>query len=187
MHRHTGPSNRHSGASRNLGRVVICTVIPAPPTVIPAQAGIYVCGETSVGRANTPYNRHSGSPNRHSGASRNLCVRRNGRRARQYPLQPSFRRKPESMCAGERASDAPILPTTVIPAQARIYACGGTDVGRTNTPTTVIPAQAGIYACRLHYSSRRLQRWIPAKAGMTVNITTRPRGCGHIAIYRSPA
>ena len=38
----------------------------------------------------------------------------------------------------------------------------------------VIPAQAGIYACRLHYSSRKLRRWIPAKAGMTVNMTTRP-------------
>ena len=31
------------------------------------------------------------------------------------------------------------------------------------TPSTVIPAQAGIYACRLHYSSRRLRRWIPAQ------------------------
>ena len=41
-------------------------------------------------------------------------------------------------------------------------------------PTTVIPAQAGIYACRLHYGSR-LRRWIPAKAGMAANMTTRPR------------
>ena len=105
------PYNRHSGASRNLGRVVIYTVIPAPPTVIPAQAGIYVCGGTGVGRTNTPYNRNSG-------ASRNLCVRGNGRRAHQYPLQPSFRRKPESMCAEERTSGAPTPPATVIPAQA---------------------------------------------------------------------
>ena len=32
---------RHSGLRRNLVSVAICTVIPAPPTVIPAQAGIY--------------------------------------------------------------------------------------------------------------------------------------------------
>ena len=42
-------------------------------------------------------------------------------------------------------------------------------------PPTVIPAKAGIYACRLHYGSRRLQRWIPAFAGITVNMTTRPK------------
>ena len=42
-------------------------------------------------------------------------------------------------------------------------------------PTTVIPACAGIYACRLHYSSRRLRRWIPACAGMTVNMATRSK------------
>ena len=33
--------NRHSGESRNLCRVVIFTVIPSPPTIIPAKAGIY--------------------------------------------------------------------------------------------------------------------------------------------------
>ena len=34
--------------------------------------------------------------------------------------------------------------------------------------TVVIPAKAGIYACRLHYTNRRLRRWISAQAGMTV-------------------
>ena len=42
-------------------------------------------------------------------------------------------------------------------------------------PTTVIPACAGIYACGLYYSSRRLRRWIPACAGMAVNMATRPK------------
>ena len=40
IHRHSGFPNRHSGLRRNLGRVVIFTVIPASPPVIPAQAGI---------------------------------------------------------------------------------------------------------------------------------------------------
>ena len=41
-----------------------------------------------------------------------------------------------------------------------------------DTITTVIPAFAGIYACHLHYRNRELRRWIPAFAGMTVNMTT---------------
>ena len=50
------------------------------------------------------------------------------------------------------------IPPTVIPTPPTV----------TPAPPTVIPAQAGIYACRLHYRSRRLRRWIPAQAGMTV-------------------
>ena len=119
-----GHMHRHSGASRNPGRVVIFTVIPdpqpsfrrkpessaalrepslrrsgpqpslpPPPTVIPAQAGIW------CNIANHPY--AEAAPNRHSGASRNLW------RAVTFTITPS--------------------------------------------PPTVIPAQAGIYACRLHY------------------------------------
>ena len=154
----TGSPSRHSGSSRNPGRAVTFTVIPAPPTVIP------------------------GSPNRHSGASRNLSLPTPlptppavipapstviPAQAGIYPCQlhyrlpqpsfrlpqPSFRRKPESMLADSitgspnrhSASPQPSFrrkpesmladsipaPPTVIPA-----------------PPTVIPAQAGIQRCR---------------------------------------
>ena len=77
IHRHTDSPSRHSGASRNLWRVVTFTVIPTPQavipvpqTVIPAQAGIY--GVWPHYRHTGSPSRHTGSPNRHSGASRNL-------------------------------------------------------------------------------------------------------------------
>ena len=151
-----GPLLSHNISPSPLVHVVICTVIPAPPTVIPAQAGIYVCGGTDVGRTNTPCNRHSG-------ASRNLCVQGNGRRAHQIPPPTVFRLAPESMLAGERASCAPIPPTIVIPAKAGIYVCRETGVGRANTPCNRHSGESRNDGCRLHYSSRRLQRWIPAK------------------------
>ena len=137
IHRHSGSPNRHSGESRNPGRVVTFTVIPAPQTVIPAQAGIYAlrsrspsfrllqpsfrrkpesmrCGHT---------HRHSDSPNRHSGASRNP-----GR----------------------------VVTFTVIPAQAGIQGVWSHSPSF-RLPPTVIPACAGIYALR----------WTPVFAGMT--------------------
>ena len=38
-----GSSRRNAEKLNHLGPVVILTVIPTPPTVIPAQAGIYAC------------------------------------------------------------------------------------------------------------------------------------------------
>ena len=83
------------------------------------------------------------------------------------PLQPSFRRKPESIGGGGRAFGGGGSPTTVIPAQAGIYACWlhyrsrrlrpGVRFHHCDAPTTVIPAKAGIYACRLHYRSSILR------------------------------
>ena len=140
IHRHSGPPSRHSGASRNPCRVAISTVIPA-------KAGIQ--GVWSY----LPY----------SGASRNPCrvaistvipppptvipaqpgIQAVWSYSPSFRLpQPSFRRKPESMACGH--------------------------IHRHSAPPTVIPAQAGIYARRLHHSSRKLRRWIPAFAGMTV-------------------
>ena len=170
IHHHSGSPNRHSGASRNPGRAIIFPVIPTPPTVIPAQAGIQGARSSSPSfrlpqpsfrrqpesRAYGHIHRHPDSPNRHSGASRNLGVRSYSPSFR-LP-QPSFQRKPESRecdhihrhSGASRNPGRAIIPT-VIPA-----------------PPTVIPAQAGIYACRLHYSSRKLRPWIPAQAGMTV-------------------
>ena len=116
------PYNRHSGASRNLR-------LPAPlhPTaVIPAQAGIYacrlhytlqpsfrrkpesICNARRDAACYRPYSRHSGP-------SRNLCLpaplhpttaipAQAGIYACRlhYTLQPSFRRKPESICNARR-------------------------------------------------------------------------------------
>ena len=48
-------------AACHLGRIVIFTVIPAPPAVIPAQAGIYACR----------LHYHSKKLRRCSGANRN--------------------------------------------------------------------------------------------------------------------
>ena len=140
------PDNRHSGATRNLR---------PPTTVIPAPARIYA------------------PSNRHSGASSNLCppttvipaqagihapLQPSFRRKPEPmpPLQPSFRRKPESMPPYNRHSGA----SPNLYRYRRRFRRG-------RPPTTVIPAQAGIYACRLHYRSRRSRRWIPAQAGTT--------------------
>ena len=52
-------THRHCGASRNLWSAVILTVIPAPPVVIPAQAGIYALRWTPVFAGMTgPYLNH---------------------------------------------------------------------------------------------------------------------------------
>ena len=123
IHRHPDSPSRHPGASRNLWRAVIFTVIPTPPAVIPAQAGIYGV------RSYSPSFRIP-SPTRHSGASRNLS------RAVIFtvipdPLpQPSFRRKPESTLAAPSSRHTGASrnlslppPLTVIPSQARIYPC----------------------------------------------------------------
>ena len=173
MHRHTGSLNRHSCASRNPGRVAICTVIPTPPAVIPAQAGIQAVWSYSPSyripqpsflrkpesRACDHMHRHSGASrnlervghiHRHSGASRNPC------RVVTYTVIPA--------------------PPAVIPAQAGIYACR-LHYRHYDAPTTVIPAPAGIYACRLHYRSRRLRRRIPAQPGMTASMTPPPIPC----------
>ena len=142
--RHSGSPNRHSGASRNLWRTVMFTVTPAPPAVIPAQAGIYPCRLPQPSFRRKPesmayghIHHHSDSPSRHPGASRNLW------RVVMFtvipdPLpQPSFRRKPESMAYGHvhRHSGSP--------------------------PSTVIPAQAGIYGVRSYSPSSRLPRRHP--------------------------
>ena len=165
--------HRHSGASRNLWRMVTLTVIPP-------QAGIYgvwshspsfrlpqpsfrrkpesmACGHIHhhsgspqpsfrrkpESRACGHIHRHSGSPNRHSGASRN---------PRRAAHSPSFRRKPESTACGHipRHSAASPNPRRMV------------------TSFPVIPAQAGIYPCRLHYNSSRSRRRIPAFPEMTV-------------------
>ena len=67
--------------------------------------------------------------------------------ARPTPLQPSFRRKPESI---RRRRPVSGLPTTVIPAQAGIHGDVAADGGAADAPTTVIPAQAGIYLDRIN-------------------------------------
>ena len=95
-----GPPNRHSGASRNLGRVVnspsfrhqpefsaTLRTIPTPkqpPTVIPAKAGIYACRP----HCRLPQPSFRLAPESRA-ALREPSLRRSG-------PQPSFRRKPES-------------------------------------------------------------------------------------------
>ena len=103
--------------------------------------------------------------NRHSGASRNLCLptplpwvvrshspsfrltNRHSSSPAVIPAhQPSFRRKPESMLADSNTVGRAAI-STVIPSHQPSY----------RLPPTVIPAKAGIYACRLRYRSRRLR------------------------------
>ena len=142
---------------RHSGRLPQPSFRPAPPTVIPA-----------------------GSPNRHSGESRNLCP------AVTFTVIPA---PPTVIPAGSpsRHSGAsrnlcPAVTFTVIPAPPTVIPAGSPSrhSGASRNlcpavtftvipdPPAVIPAQAGIYACRLHYRSSRLRRWIPAQAGMTV-------------------
>ena len=79
-----------------LGHMVIFTVIPTPPTGIPAF------------RLPQPSFRHSGSPNRHSGASRNLLFRHSD-----FSIIPPVFRHP--------AGFPPFRRFSVIPAKAGIY------------------------------------------------------------------
>ena len=115
------------------GRVVIFTVIPAPPTiiptpptVIPAQAGIYAL------RSHSPSFRLL-QPSFRRKPESTPC----GHTHRHSDPQPSFRRKPESMPCGH------------------IHRHSGSPIRHSGSPT-VIPAQAGIYALRSHSPSSRL-------------------------------
>ena len=116
------PPNRHSGASRNLGRVVTFNVITA------------CAGIQGVQSRSPPFQLPQPSFRRKpesSAALREPSLRRRG-------PQPSFRRKPESRECGHirrhssspnrhsGASRNPCLPAPL------------------PTPSTVIPAQAGI-------------------------------------------
>ena len=99
--------NRHSGASRNP---CLPAPLPHPPTVIPAQAGIYGVRSHSPSFG-LPQPSFRLAPES-SAALREPSLRRSG-------PQPSFRRKPES----RRAVTFTITPAppTVIPAQAGIH------------------------------------------------------------------
>ena len=119
------PNNRHSGASRNL-----CP----PTTVIPAPAGIYAPHPTVIP------------------APAGIDADTDGAFAGDGPLQPSFRRQPESMPPYNRHSGAagihvPLQPTfrrqlESIPSYNRHSGASQ----NLCPPTTVIPAPAGIYA-----------------------------------------
>ena len=104
--RHSASPHRHSGASRNLWRTVIFTVIPDP---LPQPS--FRLPHPSFRRK--PESMAYGHVHRHSGSP-----------------PPSFRRKPESMLARSpnRHSGASRNlrlppPPAVIPAQAGIYPC----------------------------------------------------------------
>ena len=126
------PPTHHSGASRNLCLPPPChsgspAVIPAPPTVIPANFSSFRRKPESMLAASMSFRLPQPSFRRifrHSGASRNLCLpdpchsaspnRHSGEffvipaqagiyacRLHVIPApHPSFRRKPESMLAG---------------------------------------------------------------------------------------
>ena len=124
--------NHHPGASRNP---CLPAPSPSPSTVIPAQAGIYACRphcrlpqppfrRKPESKACGHLHRHSGFPNRHSDASRNLvqhCANH------PYAVATPNRHSGASRNLW-RAVTFPVNPT----------------------PPTVIPAQAGIHACRPH-------------------------------------
>ena len=133
MHRHSGSPIRHSGESRNLWRAVTYTVIPAPAGIqgLRSHTPSFRLPHPSFrrkpeSRACGHIHRHSGSPIRHSGESRNLwraviCTT--------IPApQPPFRRQPASRAcghihrhSGESRNLWPAVTYTVIPACAGIY------------------------------------------------------------------
>ena len=166
------PPTLQPGGRFPLWRAATFPVIPAPPTVIPAQAGIQTV------RSHSPSFRHKPESRRVvtfpvippqagiQGVWSHSPSFQLPQPSSRLP-QPSFRRKPESMACGT-------FP--VIPPQAGIYGVrhiprhsgASRNLGRAvtftvtpasptviPTPPAVIPAQAGIYACRLHYNSSR--------------------------------
>ena len=167
--RHSGSPIRHSGASRNLWRVAICTVNPAPSIVIPAPAGIYgVWPYAPSIRLPQPSFRRKpesmvcGHMHRHSGLRRNLwrAVIRPVIPAQAgiygaWPYAPSFRRKPESMARGHTPR----------------HSGAGWNLWRAAI-CPVIPAQAGIYGVRSYAPSFRLPQ-------PSFRRKPESRACGH--------
>ena len=186
LNRHSGHPNRHSGASRNLGP----GAFGADPVRAASQPSFRRKPESMpAGSITDSLNRHTASPNRHSGASRNLCPGAFGADPVRAAPQPSFRRKPESMPAGpitgspNRHTASPnrhsgasrnlCLPASSPPTPTAIPAL-----------PTVIPAKAGIYACRPHHRLPQPPSHLPQPLFWR---KPESRACGHIhRHYRLP-
>ena len=157
--------HRHSGASRNPGRTSY-----APSF------------------RHQPESRAYGHIHRHSGASWNL-VRTAiitvipapaGIQGVQSYAQ-SFRRQPASRAyshmhrhSGASRHPGRAVTYTVIPAPAGIQ--------RRNLPLPSFRRKPESMLAGSITIVSRLRHWIPALAGMTVNMTIRPRACGHISL-----
>ena len=142
-----GQMHRHSGASRNLWRMVRCTVIPA-------QAGIYGGWSHSPSFRRKPESMADGHIHRHSGESRNLRAtmgfgfrRRGGR-----PAQPPRPCGHIHRHSGESRNLGRMVTFTVIPAQAGIYALRWTPVFAGATEPHLKPPE------RKHYPKPAKQR-----------------------------
>ena len=170
--RHSGSLTRHSGASRNLWRTVIFTVIPTPPAVIPAQAGIYgVRSYSPSSRLPQPSFRRKpesmayGHIHHHSGSPPPPVIPAQAGIYRVRSYSPSYRIPSPSRHSGASRNLWRTVIFTIIPdplphpsfrRKPESIACGHIHRHTGSPPPAVIPAQAGIYACRpLQPSYRR--------------------------------